>query len=183
MYTGRAVLQIIAGYFPGYWATGQSLRMTVNVRNAVANALFQAAAGRPAFRLPGIVPGRRHQAMAQRSMGDRLRDYCIADVWIATARQKTDGASVAPSGLHLKNTPPFLGLRGPPGRLPQAVLPRPLRGLCRCAAAVSQAIHGTAAVRCQSMTDALSSRNRSPIDHDGQRANGGDRRLISGCRT
>ena len=135
-----------------------------------------------AFRLPGIVPGRRHQAMAQRSMGDRLRDYCIADVWIATARQKTDGASVAPSGLHLKNTPPFLGLRGPPGRLPQAVLPRPLRGLCRCAAAVSQAIHGTAAVRCQSMTDALSSRNRSPIENDGQRANCGDRRLISACR-
>ena len=112
----------------------------------------------------------------------RLRDFCIAYVWIATARQKTDGASVALAGLHLKNTPPFLGLRGPPGRLPQAVLPRPLRGLCRCAAAVSQAIHGTAAVRCQSMTDALSSRNRSPIDHDGQRANCGDRRLISGCR-
>ena len=152
------------------------------MRNAVANALFQAAVGSTAFRLPGIVPGRRHQAMAQRSMGDRLRDYCIADVWIATARQKTDGASVAPSGLHLKNTPPFLGLRGPPGRLPQAVLPRPLRGLCRCAAAVSQAIHGTAAVRCQSMTDTLSSRNRSPIDHDGQRADCGYRRLISGCR-
>ena len=120
--------------------------------------------------------------MAQRSMGDRLRDYCIADVWIATARQKTDGASVAPSGLHIKKTPPFLGLRGPPGRLPQAVLPRPLRGLCRCAAAVSQAIHGTAAVRCQSMTDALSSRNRSPIENDGQRAKCGGTRLISGCR-
>jgi len=80
------------------------------------------------------------------------------------------------------NTPSFLGLRGPLGRLPQAVLLRPLRGLCRCAAAVFHAIHGTATVRCQSMTDALSSRNRSPIDHDGQRANGGDRRLISACR-